>query len=117
MFKIQPVSKGYFPSAKVTLREIARKRRAGNVLIADRHNPDGTSTQVFLIPEPSKHATPGKLYEARHLRTDRPYGKHLVLADVSFKFKDGVLFLGDIKPGTSEYADVLDVEAVAFELI
>lgn len=117
MFKIQPVAKDLFPTSKVTVREIALKYRAGAVVVADRHNPDGTVTQAFLISPEKVRAPVGALCEARHAKTSRPYGDHLVLANVEFKFKDGVLFLGDIKPGTAEYADVLDVEAVAFDLI
>lgn len=117
MLKIQPVSKGYFKSMKVGLRDIALKRRAGVAIFAERHNPDGSVTPVFLIPEPARSVTVGNLYDAQHLRSKRPYGQHLVLGVFKFKFAGGVLRLGDIQPGTAEYSDALDLEAVAFEMV
>lgn len=117
MLRIQPVSKGYFPSTKVGLREIAAKRRAGTVIYAERFNPDGSVTPVFLIPEGSR-STPraGLMYDAQHLRSKRPYGEHAIIAVFNLKFKNGVLSLGDIKPGTAEYTDAFELEAVAFEM-
>jgi hypothetical protein len=117
MLKIQPVSKGYFPSMKVGLREIAAKRRAGTVIYAERFNHDGSVTPVFLIPEGSS-TTPrvGLMYDAQHLRSKRPYGEHAVLAVFDLKFKSGVLSIGDAQPGTAEYSAAFDLEAVAFEM-
>ena len=117
MLKIQPVSKGYFPSMKVGLREIAAKRRAGTVIYAERFNPDGSVTPVFLIPEGSStRVRAGLMYDAVHLRSKRPYGEHAVLAVFELKFKNGVLTIGDLKPGTAEYSSAFDLEAVAFEM-
>jgi hypothetical protein len=116
MYKIQPVSKGYFPSLKVTLREIAGKRRSGVAIYAERLNPENTVTKVWLIPEPVKFVTVGKLYDFENTRTKRPYGKHCVLAVFKFRYVSGVLVLGDLKPGTQEYSEAFDLEAVAFEM-
>ena len=117
MLKIQPVSKGYFKTSKVGLREILAIRRAGTVIYAERSNHDGSITPVFLIPEGSStrvHA--GRIYDAQHLRTKRPYGEHAVLAVFDMKFKNGILLIGDAKPGTAEYSAAFDLEAVAFEM-
>jgi len=117
MLRIQPVSKGYFKTMKVGLREIAAKRRAGIVFYAERHNPDGSLTPVFLIPEGSStKVRVGKIVEAQHLRTKRPYGDHKVLAVFDLKFKNGILSIGSAKPGTAEYSEAFDLEAVAFEM-
>jgi len=117
MLRIQPVSKSYFPTAKVGLRDIALKRRAGTVIFAERHNPDGSITPVFLIPEGSSTKTRvGEMVEAQSLRTKRPYGEHMILAKFEVKFKQGVLMIGDSMPGTSDYSFAMDLEAVAFEM-
>lgn len=117
MLKIQPVSKGYFPSAKVGLREIAAKRRAGTVIFAERFNPDGSVTPVFLIPEGSStRVRAGLMYDAQHLRTKRPYGEHAIIAVFELKFKNGVLSIGEFKPATTDYSSAFDLEAVAFEM-
>jgi hypothetical protein len=117
MIRIQPVSKDHFKTPKVSLRDIAIKRRAGRAVLAERHNPDGSVTQVFLIPEGSStRVREGQLVEAQHLRTRRPYGDHLILSVFDFKFKRGLLYIGDFEPGTADYSYALDVEAVAFEM-
>lgn len=116
---IKPVSKGYFKTPKVSIRDIAAKRRAGVAILAERCNPDGSVTQVFLIPEPAKKLRDGKSYEARHMETKRPYGDHNVVACVSFKFKNGVLHLSGEFPmevGTMTYSDLLEESAVAFQM-
>lgn len=117
MIKIQPVSKGYFSSMKVTLREIAAKRRAGTVLFTERQNPDGTKTQAFLMPEGAAKVRVGSTVEAQHIRTKRPYGPHKILSSFDLKFKNGVLHIGDAKPGTLVYSEAFDLEAVAFEMV
>lgn len=117
MLRIQPVSKGYFPSMKVGLREIAAKRRAGTVIYAERFNPDGSVTPVFLIPEGSStRVRAGLMYDAQHLRSKRPYGEHAVIAVFQLKFKNGVLNIGDFKPATTDYSHAMELEAVAFEM-
>jgi hypothetical protein len=117
MLKIQPVSKGYFPSSKVGLREIAAKRRAGTVIFAERFNPDGSVTPVFLIPEGSStRVRAGVMYDAVNIRTKRPYGEHAIIAVFNLKFKNGVLDIGEFKPATTDYSSAFDLEAVAFEM-
>ena len=117
MLRIQPVSKSYFASSKVSLRDIALKRRAGTVIFAERHNPDGSVTQAFLIPEGSSvKVREGQLVDAKHLRSKRPYGQHMILAKFEVKFKQGVLLIGDSLPGTADYSYAMDLEAVAFEM-
>lgn len=115
--RIKPVAKGYFPSSKVTLREIARKRRAGTAIFATRENPDGSMTDVFLIPEPAKNLTEGKYYDAEHMNTGRKYGQHLVQLVARFSFKNGVLRIAGFEPGTTMYSQIFDLEAVAFEMV
>jgi len=115
--RIAPVAKGYFASMKVTLADIARKRRAGIAVFAERHNPDGSITQVFLIPEGTSIKTKeGEFLEAVNLKTKRPYGQHQVLAKLKFSMKRGFLEIDGIAPATAAYADALDLEAVAFEV-
>ncbi len=117
--RIKPVSKGYFKTSAVSLADIARKRRGGVAILADRMNPDGSTTRVFLIPEPAKTLRDGKTYSARHMETKRPYGDHSVLVCVSFKYKDGVLRLKgefDMDVGTMTYSDLMEETAVAFQM-
>ena len=117
--RIKPVSKGYFKTSCVSIREIAAKRRSGTVIFAERQNPDGSLTKVFLIPEPAKTLRDGKTYSARHMETKRPYGDHNVVFCVSFKFKNGVLHLNGEFPmevGTMMYSDILEETAVAFQM-
>ena len=116
VLRIKPVSKDYFKTSKVTIREIAIKRRAGVAIFAIRQNPDGSNTFVWLIPEPAKKLAEGKQYDAEHMETKRKYGQHLVQLVVQFKVKNGIIELADFAPATSGYTDVFDVEAVAFQL-
>ena len=116
MLRIKPVSKDYFKSSKVTLRDIAQKRRAGVAIFATRANPDGSETQVFLIPEPAKKLTVGKAYPAEHMETRRKYGEHTVLAVMPFKFKNGLLEVAGFEVGTAAYSELFDLEAVAFQM-
>ncbi len=116
MLRIKPVSKDYFSSTKVSLRDIALKRRAGVAIYATRANPDGTETNVFLIPEPAKRLTIGTFYEAEHMETRRKYGEHLVLGVFQFKVKNGVITIADYDVGTAAYSEAFDLEAVAFQL-
>lgn len=118
--RIKPVNKDFFDSSKVSLREIAVKRRAGVAVLADRYNPDGSVTRVFLIPEPAKALRDTKFYEAVHMETGRAYGRHQVVASVEFKFKDGVLQLKGEFPmevGTMTYSDIMEETAVAFQMV
>lgn len=118
VLRIKPVAKGYFKTSKITLRDIAMKRRAGVVMFATRANPDGSETDVFLIPEPGVHVlTEGKFCKAEHMNTGRKYGDHQVKFATKFSFKNGVLRLGSIEPGTALYSQAFDLEAVAFEMV
>ena len=114
--RIKPVSKDYFKTSKVSLRDIAIKRRAGIAIFATRENPDGTSTSVWLIPEPAKKLTEGKQYAAEHMETKRKYGPHLVQLVVPFKVNKGVIELKDMSTAGAAYSEVFDLEAVAFQL-
>ncbi len=115
--RIKPVSKDYFKTSKVTLRDIALKRRSGIAIFATRLNPDGTQTDVFLIPEPARSLTIGKFYAAEHASTRRKYGEHQVIGVMSFKFKSGILHIDGYDVGTAAYAELFDAEGVAFQLV
>jgi len=116
MLKIKPVGKDYFKSSKVSLRDIAQKRRSGVAIMASRLNPDATQTLVFLIPEPAKKLKVGSVHPAEHMSTGRKYGPHTVLEVAKFKYVSGVLQVEGFDIGTREYSDLFDFEAVAFEL-
>ena len=116
VLRIKPVAKGYFKTSKVTIREIAQKRRAGTAIFAVRFNPDETMTSVFLIPEPAKRLTEGTLYNAEHMNTGRKYGQHLVQVVMEFKFKNGVLEIKNAPTAGARYSSLFDIEAVAFEM-
>lgn len=117
ILRIKPVNKGYFASSKVSIRDIAIKRRAGNAILCTRMNPDGTETEVFLIPESAKSLKVGKTYQAMHSESTRKYGEHFINAVLQFKIRDGVVQVDGFQPGTLAYAELFELQAVAFQLV
>ena len=115
--RIKPVSKGYFATSSVSLRDIAVKRRSGIAIFAERHNPDGSVTNVWLIPEPAKALRVGKTYDVRNADNNRKYGQHTVVGVVQFKVQRGVVQLKGVDAGTAAYSDWFDLSAVAFQLV
>lgn len=116
MLRIKPVGKDYFKTSKVTIREIAQVRRAGVAIMAVRTNPDGTTTNVFLIPEPAKTLRKGSDHPAEHMDTGRKYGRHDIVNVCQFKYRSGVLEITGYEVGTRKYSDLFDFEAVPFQL-
>lgn len=115
--RIKPVSKGYFATSSVGLRDIAVKRQAGVAIFAERHNPDGSVTQVWLIPEPAKMLRVGNTYEVRNAENNRKYGPHTIVGAVQFRVRRGVITLKDTETATTAYSTWFDLSAVAFELV
>ena len=113
---ILPVAKGTFKGLKVSVADVARKFRTGQLTIMKRTNPDLTETNVFVLGKISRPLV-GKYLFVGNAKNLRPYGTHRILGVVNFKMKQGMLQIEGADIGTSVYSDLCDLEAVVFEIM
>jgi hypothetical protein len=113
---ILPVVKDTFKSSKVSIADVARKFRKGVVIGMTRHNPDNSTTEVFVLNDTNLGFKVGETYTVGHAKNGRPYGPHSVNFVQPYAFKNGVLVLDGADTGTCAYSDALDLTAVAFTL-
>lgn len=116
MLNILPAAKSTFGTTAVSVTDVARKLRAGTVIVADRYNHDGTVTRVFLVTTDKVKVPALSWHDVRHATNKRPYGQHHVLQTVTFKFDHGILVLPDFVTCSREYCEACDLTATVFTL-